>query len=96
MNTADIIKAREGLETFLAIAMQQFGPNTVSLARESLAAFERLVAEPTPAAPQIPPRSYIATHVAASLVSCNQRKTGEVADEAVRVADALIERLNRP
>lgn len=99
MNTNDILKVRSALASQLALALLG-KPDSRELARETIAAFERLVdrlvSEPVDAPPQMPLRAYIATQVAASLVSCNQRKTGEVADEAVRVADALIERLKRP
>src|SRR5579863_8388293 len=67
MSADDIIKAREGLCKLLEAVLKFANVEAIADARKSLAAFERLVAEPAPSVPQIPLRAYIAAQIAASL-----------------------------
>lgn len=63
MNTNDILKVRSALASQLALALLG-KPDSRELARETIAAFERLVdrlvSEPVDAPPQMPLRAYIA------------------------------------
>lgn len=101
MSADDIIKAREGLAKLLEIALalsravKDCPDISLPDARESLAAFERLVADPVAAPPQMPMRAYIASQIAGHMVGRNML-AHEIAESAVYLADALIERLKRP
>lgn len=102
MKTDDIIKVRSALSDLLEIAIH--GPESPERSsfkvrvRESLAAFERLIAAPMPAQPQIPLRAQIATAAMQGMLASpemHEYPDDKLANYAVNAADALIERLSQ-
>lgn len=99
MNTGDIIKVRAALEETAAhLYSQQDSARCRELAKEAVIAFERLIAEPMPAHPQIPLRAQIATAAMQGMLASpemHEYPDDKLANYAVNAADALIERLSQ-